>query len=543
MCQTIRQCIAIFEKGFDFPQNQIYLRLIHFMVLAGVIFHFNYSWAQTKAPLMCHQLFISDEAMQTKIQSLAETAVRLKNDDSIRGDVRSATENQYRTQLNELVRLFPHAWKKYLDELAKMSPNKFIKKNEKIKEKEKKIELYGVYEQLFKLMESNTNFSENVIDLIRNLSGELRTEVLSTVQNVWPKEDLSTRERKFASRYLEILQEYIYEGKIERLNQIMDLQMFDINTQNESGFSILMVAAYADQKNVIDWILQNPHFKILKKNQEGFTDVEQLRRMNRNEIADYIVQIRPEAKSQRFRLKERNHHKTEFYPNGTPIIAFIDILPGKVRLSRGQSTFIITDPFQYLSVNTTNKMWKTIALLANKELNYHLNPEPSFVTDDMNPVENMSYNDAMLWHQAATELSKLDIKSVQEKLKSIFPKHQKGDIYRLPTLEESIYVSHLMGFANGRYSHGNSLAKLEEFAVFDSAMPAASLVGTKKSMFIYGKAIYDIQGNVSEFVHDSQVVVGSFQHTSGYLVLNTHSGIKPLYKDSSIGLRSVRIRP
>lgn len=136
------------------------------------------------------------------------------------------------------------------------------------------------------------------------------------------------------------------------------------------------------------------------KDAQGHTDVEQIRLLGKNEIADFIESKRPEQTSRKFSVKERN-------ADGSPILGFVKILGGSFKMGDILNTRIplvrvtIAKPFEFMSTKTTQSMWKGVAELANQYLDgrYEINADPSKFKGEQNPVERVSYEDTAMANQ------------------------------------------------------------------------------------------------------------------------------------------------
>lgn len=120
----------------------------------------------------------------------------------------------------------------------------------------------------------------------------------------------------------------------------------------------------------------------------------------------------------------------------------------------------ITKPYDLMSVDTTQPMWRGVTELSNEKLKkkYNLALNPSNWKGDTLPVEKVSHDDvSQLWLRALNELSNLDDADVQHRLQELFPGHTKGSAYGLPTEAQWEYAIQNLGLAEGlAYSRGNS---------------------------------------------------------------------------------------
>jgi formylglycine-generating enzyme required for sulfatase activity len=355
-----------------------------------------------------------------------------------------------------------------------------------------------------------SEFSEATINIIGKVlkRSDIDTDALEKVSNLIGKlnanpEQVSQFEKlkndkEFSSSVGLIWTEAIRNSDIKALKKLSKLKLFDINSKNGSGFSPLVVAIYFEQMEIIDWLVKNPSLDLNIMNDQGLTDIEQARLMGKDKLADYIEIKRPESKSRKFVFKERNK-------DGSPVVDFVPIHPGTFMMGAADNRVkvTITKSYNMSSIQTTQKTWRLIIDLANNHLagKISLNSDPSRFSGDQNPVERVSYNDVVTWFQALNELSKIDNLKIQEKLKKLFPGHKLGSSYRLPTEAEFALVSRIMGLGSGNYSFTNNDYDLLDSAWYSRNSNSQTYpVGLKKPLMINGNPIYDISGNVWEYV-------------------------------------------
>lgn len=180
------------------------------------------------------------------------------------------------------------------------------------------------------------------------------------------------------------------------------------------------------------------------------------------------------------------------------------IEPGSFKMGEvgKQIDVTITKPFDMMATPTTQIIWKKIADLAAQKFTgkYQINADPSQFKGDTRPVEQVAYVEIQEWIEALNELSAAG----EPALADLIPGHKKGDVYRLPTEAEWEFVARMCGLAHGDYSHGNTDSNLGEYAWYSSNSNGTTHpVGQKKPIIINGKPIYDMHGNVWEWVADA----------------------------------------
>lgn len=328
-------------------------------------------------------------------------------------------------------------------------------------------------------------------------------EELSTVLNEIKSWQTSSdaRERKFASSLNQKWSEAIEKGDVKRLEALTASELFDVNYQNVSGHSTLLLADYFDQKAVIDWIIDHRDFDLKSNDKRGFNQVEQLRLLGKNELADRILRERSDVTARDFRVKERN-------ADGSPIIGFAKVDPKPFMMGDGQGKVMVTltKPFEMLSTQTTQNMWHRVAVSLKDQFPQEfkdLNLNPSRYQGGLNPVEQVSFNDIELWLKGLNRLSQSDRTEDQALLGEVLPGHKRGHVYRLPSEAEREFVQRNQGLAEGNFSFGNNENVLGDSAWFSSNSGSKTHpVGQKKPIMVNGRPIYDIQGNVWEWVGD-----------------------------------------
>ncbi len=371
---------------------------------------------------------------------------------------------------------------------------------------------FSVREQaLFELLQSNENFEQYLTQRSESAPTEFKTFIKKIMPEVyeWHKSS-NPRKRKFAAELNCVWSNAVESGDRQRLKALIASNLFDINHKNLSQVSMLQLAEYYKQVFLITWLLHNPDFDFNSKNKSGFTEVEQLRLSGKASIADLIQELRPEVQARKFVVKERNLElKTTQYPEGTPIVDFVRIEPGSFMMGPEQNKVFTTIPksFEFMSVDTTKETYRRVADLAKEYqlLDSTFNSSPFSTDGESKPVDYVSFDRIEEWLKGLNELSALDKGNVQQILGDLFPGHQRGQKYDLPTAAQWEFVSRLGGVAESDYSHGKGEEDLEKYAVFQKPNDLhyrVHNVGSKKPVFYNGKPIYDLHGNVHKWVKD-----------------------------------------
>lgn len=355
------------------------------------------------------------------------------------------------------------------------------------------------------LSEGADQFLQNLN--VRDLERELKNLVIGKIKAFGDSKD--HRKQTVFKKLSEEKEAALKENNSKKLENLLCLNFVEINDVSVSGHSLLLEAAYYEARGVIDFLISNPDFNIDRKNKHGRNDIEELRLLGKTEIADYIEQKIGRIVSKKNQIKERNSTTTVLYPEGTPIIDSVRIEPGTFRMGDTEKvTVTLTKGFDFMSVDTTQRMWKGVVDLINtyspRQFNL-LKDNPSSFKGSENPVENVSHDQITKeWLVALNQLSKMDNKAVQDSLADLFPGHVFGKNYRLPTEAEWEYVSRLGGLATGDYGFGATAHNLDanSWSVQNSGGKTHP-VGQKKPIMINGQPVYDIHGNVRKWIQDS----------------------------------------
>ena len=372
------------------------------------------------------------------------------------------------------------------------------------------------------------------------------------------------RKRSFALELSNKWSKSIEERNLSKLQDLTKTDLILLNSRNESDVSVMQLAAYYKQSEIIDWLTQNRDFDLSFKNKLGFNEIEQLLLSGEVEIANVIRQARPDIQVRPIEIKERHtNQKTEDYPEGTPIIDFVRIEPGSFKMvdidSRVFTT--ISNPFEFMSTHITKDTYRQVAeLMANQSVKYKdLTEGITSTSKNVNlPIAEVSFTDVNLWIKGLNELSQKGDAFIQKNLETYFPGHKKGKLYDLPTEAQWEFVARRGGVAEGEYSFGHKESDLSQYAVYESSAPKP--VGSKKPVFYMGKPIYDINGNMWVWVKDwyqdqlsggvdpqgtksgSYRVLrgGGWNEFASGMVSENRSAGWPGNRDSDVGFRLVR---
>jgi formylglycine-generating enzyme required for sulfatase activity len=395
----------------------------------------------------------------------------------------------------------------------------------------------------------------------QNIEEPLRIQVASEIKQWIHSTD--KRKNKFAKRMLSLWNQSLMQGEIIILQFLCDLKFFDVNEKNEQGFSPLMTAIHVEQRQTIEWLLKNPHLNLNLKDSMGNNEIEQARLLGKNNIADEIEKT---LREKNIDLQSRVINVSERNQDGSPIIDFVNIYPGNFMMGDiNKHKVTLTKPFEIMSVLTTNSMWKEIIDLANDEFETKspLKTLPGKFAGDDIPVQFVSYVDVMSWLDMLNQLSLVDRADVQNKIAEIFPGHQLGMKYRLPTEAEWEFVARARGLNTGSFTFGNEIQLLGSYAWYTrNSNYQPQNVGLKKPNFINGKPIYDLHGNLWEWNTDWYEEIleggvdpqgplmgttrlmrgGSYRYYESRMTLHFRRNESPEGKFEDVGFRIVRTK-
>ncbi len=423
---------------------------------------------------------------------------------------------------------------------------------------------------------NNTVYLDNLVPIFKSFSDSERKELAGEII-LWSKSPLK-KQRAFAEKLLQIWLDATEHGTLKNLEVLIGYRFFDVNFRDASGVSALLRAIYYEQKSVVDWLINKPSLELSKKEALGYTDLEHARMLGKTAMADSIEKKRPESKSRKFKVLERNR-------DGSPIIAFVDIPGGSFGIGAKRfASATISRSFSMLSTPTTQTMWQGVVELANTHLSgkYPLNANPShfkfekpkvrwfnkvlpFKKRELSnlPIESVSFKEVILWLQAINKLSNLSDSSVHEVLAQLFPGHKKGSFYDLPTEAQWDFCARNRGLITDEpYTKDRWLNLSKDYAWTQlNSESKTHSVGFKTPMMILGKPIYDQYGNVWEFVKDnySETLAGNLEppaedlETGGRVIkggsgkeFNNHTTpdirlyYDPALRSSSVGFRLTR---
>jgi formylglycine-generating enzyme required for sulfatase activity len=188
---------------------------------------------------------------------------------------------------------------------------------------------------------------------------------------------------------------------------------------------------------------------------------------------------------------------------------FHEIEPGKFEMydkvdDRKWKPTEITRPFEMAATVTTQIVWKKIVEAAHARypgLYDELKADPSMFKGDLKPVETVAPPIIYLWFKALNDLAQ-DRDPV---VKAAMRDHRDGDIYKLPTEAQWVFVASVRGTVKDEFHFGKN-GILSDYAWVDEPKEGGPHpVALKKPLLIGKSEFYDIHGNVSELMRDASL--------------------------------------
>lgn len=292
----------------------------------------------------------------------------------------------------------------------------------------------------------------------------------------WQKSS-DERKKQLLAEFYSRWNSSIQFGYLKTLQRLAELELFDVNSKNISGYSTLIRAGHAGQKDVVEWLLENPQLDLSQRDEFGLTDLENLRLSGRKVIANTIEWKRPEISSRHFKAKRL---KKDASPS------FLKIHPGQFFMGDGVTGNLqkIAKPFELMSKFTDVQTWSEVIELAKEHLGSGLfkvrqghlvdrNSQGRFgsaqntlevidltsldisiskdETASKTWVKKKNFRDISVWLSLLNALSQSGEVKVQQKLAALFLGHTKGAVYRLQTDSEAEFVTRLRGKLDGNY--------------------------------------------------------------------------------------------
>jgi formylglycine-generating enzyme required for sulfatase activity len=253
----------------------------------------------------------------------------------------------------------------------------------------------------------------------------------------------------------------------------------------------------------------------------------------------------------------------------------------------------ITKPFAMMDTQVTQMMWARIMIaLGETDLDKinlsEFKTGPDSTTENIegievemkesHPVEQVSWDDIVnKYIKGLNQLSSHEDAKTQALLERLFPGHQKGDIYDLPTEAQWEFVMRDRGQANKKHFDRDDEAEVPNHAWYignskSEEFPNGSThaVATRQPRMIdvngdgIRRPFYDLEGNVWEWVKDSWDGVselpggkdplstsgtnrvirgGSWGSGARGLLSGNRGSFSSGIRSSGVGFRLVRTRP
>lgn len=388
------------------------------------------------------------------------------------------------------------------------------------------------------------------------------------------------------------------------LNKTTNLKTLQQSENLVSYLNVLLQHQQIDTKHLQIFLkgLENGHllnpisvaesikFSKLKIAREGIQFILDQGYLDLNFIKDWLKKVIDEN----MRDDKRKHQANKQTILPFRAAQFHSIKPGYFKMGIGLKDTEpvdtwITKPFEMMSTLFTQAMWVRLQIaMKNSDLK-NINPSVFKDGDDSvvlsfdgqsvrlkpdHPLENVSWDDFKVFLNKLNDLSKSDDSKIQDLLISLFPGHQKDDIYDLPSEAQWEFVYNNRGAITEPRFLTDSSEEILKYAWMreNSDMQTHEVAQLLPRLIDRGDgelvAFYDLEGNVSEWIRDWQdwfggawyklrggvdpegptegkfyvrVIKGSNWH-EGVGMLQGRFSYNPLVNYDTIGFRLVRTR-
>lgn len=378
--------------------------------------------------------------------------------------------------------------KKYLQDLLRISSNN------RLSFKTRKMAFFEIF-----MIPNRDGLGSVSGDYAFRFSNSERAQMVSELRQ-WAK---STDDRKaqFINRINETWFESARHGNVALANGLLFLRLVDINQKNAMGHTAFMIAMQNRRMQMIKALLSDPDLNLYERDNGGFTAFDHALALGHQDVRQMIESLRPDVKWNKDLDAIARVHK---------VIDFIRVEPGSFKMGPDLVDVTITRPFEIMSTPVTQKMYLKIM---GENPAYFKEGENSVVMNIQNklhklrpdhPVENLLHRESDRFLQKINELSLRDDPLLYE----IIPDHKSGAQYDFTTEAQLEYVMRSARTENGDAVYDMlqraDREKLSQYAWFDGSILSGSTqpVGTKKPLFVSGRPIYDLFGNVNVLTKD-----------------------------------------
>jgi formylglycine-generating enzyme required for sulfatase activity len=289
-------------------------------------------------------------------------------------------------------------------------------------------------------------------------------------------------------------------GNETMMNRLLALKLVDINQKNARGYSALTVAVQNYQVKVVHLLLNDPRINILEVDNKGFTVLDHALALGHQDLVALIKEKRPGIKwNGNENIASRVHQTMDF----------IRVEPGTFKMGDAELPTAISKPVEIMSTLFTQKMYFKIMGENPSSYKDGENTEIMRVGSELqkiqpdNPVENVSYENGVQLLKKINELSKQDAPLLYE----LIPDHTRGAKYDFITEAQIEYVMKKAKTEDGdtidEMIKRNDVEKLKQYVVFSENSGGRTYpVGSQKPLFVDGKPIHDLVGNISVWIKD-----------------------------------------